>query len=71
MNESLAMELVKENAKHARKWFVVAMVELGIIVAIIYLFMTSDISYTTLTTDGGGNANYIGENMVGDFYGAD
>ena len=69
-NDSFAMELLKGYSAQAKRWFIIAMVELGIILSIIggaiYFLTTSEISYTKLSTDGGGNANYVSESTVGD-----
>lgn len=69
-NESFAMELLKEYSAQAKRWFIIAMVELGLILSIIggavYIFSTSEFSYTELSTEGGGNANYVSESKVGD-----
>lgn len=68
--ESFAMEVLKENKKNSKRWFVAAMVELGIIVAIIagalYFLLTTEISYTELSTEGGGNANCVIDSEIGD-----
>lgn len=68
--DSFAMELLKGYSAQAKRWFIIAMVELGIILSIIggaiYFLTTSEISYTELSTDGGGNANYVSESTVGD-----
>ena len=68
-NDSFAMELLKGYSAQAKRWFIIAMVELGIILSIIggaiYFLTTSEISYTKLSTDGGGNANYVSESTVG------
>ena len=62
-NDSFALELVREYAKQAKKWFVIAIVELGLIAAVVagflYFMSTNDITSTELSTDGGGNANFI------------
>ena len=67
--DSFAMELLKGYSAQAKRWFIIAMVELGIILSIIggaiYFLTTSEISYTKLSTDGGGNANYVSESTVG------
>lgn len=69
-SDSFAMELLKEYSAQAKRWFIIAMVELGLILSIIggavYLFSTSEFSYTELSTDGGGNANYVNESTIGD-----
>lgn len=68
-NDSFAMELLKGYSAQAKRWFIIAMVELGIILSIIggaiYFLTTSEISYTKLSTNGGGNANYVSESTVG------
>ena len=68
-NDSFAMELLKGYSAQAKRWFIIAIVELGIILSIIggaiYFLTTSEISYTKLSTNGGGNANYVSESTVG------
>ena len=39
---------------------------LSIIGGVIYFLTTSELSYTELSTDGGGNANFIQESTLGD-----
>ena len=68
--ESFAMELLKDYSKQAKRWFIIAVVELAMIVAIIagglYFLLTSEISYTELSTEGGGNANYLENSTIND-----
>ena len=69
-NDSFAMELLKGYSAQAKRWFIACMIELAIILSIIggaiYFLTTSELSYTELSTDGGGNANFIQESTLGD-----
>ena len=68
--DSFAMELLKGYSAQAKRWFIIAIIELAIILSIIggaiYFLTTSEFSYTELSTDGGGNANFIQESTLGD-----
>lgn len=64
-NESIAMHLLREQKKSAKRWFVVWLITfltlLGIVAGILYLFFTSEIEYTnTSIVADNGTANYIG-----------
>ena len=55
-----------------RRWFIIAMVELGIIVAIVggflwYISLPIEETTTIEVENEDGNANYIGNDMNGDF----
>ena len=69
-NQPLATELIRELRAQSKRWFIIAVVELGIIIAIVFGF----IWYLTLPVDeisiegDGGNANYIGHNLEGGLY---
>ena len=69
MEDKLTLELLKEVKANARKWFVIAIIELGVILAIIvswfvmsYVIPVEDTTTTEQieqdNTDG--NNNYIG-----------
>lgn len=68
--QPLATELIRELKANNKRWFIVALVELGLIIAIVFGF----IWYLTLPVDeisiegDGGNANYIGRDLQGDLY---
>lgn len=69
-NQPLATELIREVRAQSKRWFIIAMVELGIIIAIIAGFLW----YLSLPIDEisvdaeGGNANYIGHDLEGGLY---
>ena len=67
-NESIAMHLLREQKKSAKRWFVVWLITfltlLGIVAGILYLFFTSDIKI--VSQDGTGINNFIGND--GDIY---
>ena len=69
-NETLATELIRELKAQSKRWFIIAMVELGVIVAIVVAFFW----YFSLPVDEisieneDGNANYIGHDLEGDLY---
>lgn len=69
-NQPLATELIKEIRAHNKRWFIIALVELVIIILIVGIF----IWYLTLPIDEisidaeGGNANYIGRDLEGELY---
>ena len=64
VEESLAAEMVKDIAKNAKRWFIVALVELGIIFGSVITFVLYlnqyDFTSETVAVDSGtgGNANY-------------
>nr|DAE06065.1 MAG TPA: hypothetical protein [Siphoviridae sp. ctsxw88] len=64
VENSLAMQLLIETAKQSKRWFVIAIIELaiilGIIAGVIYYLKTSNISCNTITQDSDGFNNYIG-----------
>lgn len=69
-NEKLATELLHEIKASAKRWFIIAVVELCMIVALVggFLWYTSlpveSEDVTTVENDGG-NANYIGGSING------
>ena len=69
-NQPLATELIRELRAQSKRWFIIALAELGLIIAIVLAF----IWYLTLpideiTIDGGdGNATYIGHDLEGELY---
>lgn len=68
--ESFAMALLRDYSKQAKRWFVVAIVELALILSMIgcavYLIATTEITHTELNTQDGGHANYINDSTVND-----
>ena len=49
MSDNLATELLKELKTSAKRWFVIAMVELVIIFALIFIILVVPVSETTTT----------------------
>ena len=69
-NQPLATELIKELRASNRRWFIVALAELGIIIAIVIGFLwyiSLPIEEISVEAEGG-NANYIGNDLEGDLY---
>ena len=68
MNETLATEMLREIKASAKRWFIIAVVELGIIIAIIVGFLwycSLPVEDVTIDSDNG-NANYIGRDLNGE-----
>lgn len=69
-NQPLATELIRELKSHSKRWFIVAVTELGIIIVIVLAFLW----YLTLPIDqvsidsADGNATYIGRDLKGGLY---
>ena len=69
-NTTLATELLREIKAQSKRWFITAVIELGIIIAIVIAF----IWYNSLPTESididndNGNANYIGRDLNGEVY---
>lgn len=69
-NQTLATELIRELKAHSRRWFIISLAELGIIIIVVVAFFW----YFSLPVDeidiqaDSGNANYIGNNLEGDLY---
>lgn len=72
-HESLATELLREVKMQTKRWFVTALVELGILIIIVIIFFW----YLSLPADDAlihnesGNANYIGRDLNGGLYNGD
>ena len=70
MENTLATEMIKELKANRKCWFIIALVELVIILVIVAAFLW----YISLPVDeiwienDGGNANYIGRDLEGDLY---
>ena len=68
MEDKLTLELLKEVKANAKKWFVIAIIELGVILTIIvswflmsYVIPVEDTTTTEVEQQGdNGNNNYIG-----------
>ena len=70
MNEQmpLATELIHEIKAQSKRWFIIAVIELIIIVIITSLFLwyiSLPVEDVTIENDSG-NANYIGHDLEGD-----
>lgn len=69
-NQPLATELIRELRASNRRWFIVSLVELGVIIAIVVGFLwyiSLPIEEISVEADGG-NANYIGHDLEGELY---
>lgn len=71
-NQTLATELLKELSLTARRWFIIAVIELIIILSmaggfIWYLSLPVEDEVVTLES-ADGNANYIGNDLTGAIY---
>ena len=69
-NEKLATELLHEIKASAKRWFIIAIIELCIIVAVIsgflwYISLPVESEDVTTVENDDGNANYIGGNVNG------
>ena len=69
-NEKLATELLHELKASAKRWFIIAIVELCIIVAVVagflwYISLPIDEVSTTTIENQDGNANYVGGSVNG------
>ena len=67
-NNSLATELLKEVKASAKRWFLISIIELVIIVVIVIGFLIhAGLPTEEILVDGGdGNANYIGRDLNGE-----
>lgn len=71
--QTLATELLREVKAQTKRWFITAVIELGIIVILIVAFFW----YMSLPTEDAlinnesGNANYIGRDLNGGLYNGD
>lgn len=75
-SEPLATEMLREVKANSRRWFIIAVIELIIILVISGLFFwyaTSPVEESSVEIENeDGNASYIGNDMNGDFnYGED
>lgn len=69
-NQPLATELIRELRASNRRWFIVSLVEMGVIIAIVVGFLwyiSLPIEEISVEADGG-NANYIGHDLEGELY---
>lgn len=63
----LALELLQEVKASARRWFIMAVVEMLVITALILILLLFPQEAVEID-NGSGNANYIGEDNLGDIY---
>lgn len=61
----LALELLQEIKASARRWFILAMMELVVIAALILILLLVPTDSISIENEDG-NANYIGNDMNGD-----
>ena len=69
-NQPLATELIRELRAQSKRWFIIALVELAIIIAIVAGFLwylTVPIDEISIENDDG-NATYIGHDLEGGLY---
>lgn len=69
-NQPLATELIRELRASNRRWFIIALVELGVIIAIVVGFLwyiSLPIDEISIENDDG-NATYIGRDLEGELY---
>lgn len=69
-NQPLATELIRELRASNRRWFIIAIIELVIIIAVVLGFLwyiSLPIDEISVEADGG-NANYIGHDLEGELY---
>lgn len=69
-NQPLATELIRELRAQSKRWFIIALVELVIIVLTVLAFLwyiSLPIDEISVEADGG-NANYIGNDLKGELY---
>ena len=71
--QTLATELLHELKASAKRWFIIAVIELFIILAmaggfIWYLSLPVDEEVVTVESDDNGNANYVGNDVTGAIY---
>lgn len=64
VEESLAMQLVRNYGKQAKKWFIAWLITfvalLGLLGGIAYIVTTTEFSVVEQTVDGDGTNNFIG-----------
>ena len=64
VEESLAMRLVQDTRKQSKRWFIAWLITflalLAVLSGMVYVVLTSNISFKNITQDGYGVNNYIG-----------
>ena len=71
--QTLATELLHELKASAKRWFIIAVIELIVILSmaggfIWYLSLPIDEEVVTVESDDNGNANYVGNDVRGAIY---
>ena len=69
-NQPLATELIKELRSQSKRWFIISLVELVVIVAVVVGFLwyiSLPIDEISIENDDG-NATYIGHDLEGELY---
>lgn len=71
--QTLATELLHELKASAKRWFIIAVIELIVILAMAsgfvwYLSLPVEEEVVTVESDDNGNANYIGNDVTGAIY---
>ena len=71
--QTLATELLHELKASAKRWFIIAVIELLIILGIAggfiwYLSLPVEDEIVSVEGEDGGNANYVGNDMTGAIY---
>ena len=71
--QTLATELLHELKTSAKRWFIIAVIELFVILAMAggfvwYLSLPIDEEVVTVESDDNGNANYVGNDVTGAIY---
>ena len=69
-NQPLATELIRELRAQSKRWFIIALIELAVIILIVAGFLwylTVPIDEISIDAEGG-NANYVGHNLEGGLY---
>ena len=71
-NQTLATEMMKELALSAKRWFIIAIIELFIILCMaggLFWYFSLPIDESVVTVDNeDGNANYVGNDLTGAIY---
>ena len=70
---TLATELLHELKASAKRWFIIAVIELIVILAMAggfvwYLSLPVEDEVVSVESEDGGNANYVGNDMTGAIY---
>lgn len=71
--QTLATELLHELKASAKRWFIIAIIELFVILAMAggfvwYLSLPVKEEVVTVESDDNGNANYVGNDVTGAIY---